>query len=210
MLAGARAIGAALADYHLAAHPLQQRVKRTVAQACDLPDDGVQWAIDGCNLPTPAFALDRLARLYMKLARAADAQASGAREDEALARIYRAMTSHPAMVAGAGRFCTALMRAYKGALVGKFGADASYAIGVRASAQTAKLGAKGALGIAIKVEDGNSTILYAIVVQLLMQLGIGDEAQHRALDPFRLRSMRNTVGLETGRVEVALPLSKVP
>ncbi|MPW15439.1 asparaginase [Paraburkholderia sp. CNPSo 3157] len=208
MLAGARAIGAALADYHLAGHPLQQRVKRTVAQACDLPDDGVQWAIDGCNLPTPAFALDRLARLYMKLARAADAQTqSGSREDEALARIYRAMTSHPEMVAGEGRFCTALMRAYKGALVGKFGADASYAIGVRASAQTVKLGAKGALGIAVKVEDGNSTILYAIVAQLLMQLGIGDEAQHRALDPFRLRTMRNTVGLETGRVEVALPLS---
>jgi L-asparaginase II len=116
------------------------------------------------------------------------------------------MTGYPEMVAGEGRFCTALMDAFKGALVGKVGADASYAIGVRASAQTAKLGAKGALGIAVKVEDGNSTILYAIVAELLAKLGIGDEAAHRALDGFRLRATRNTVGLETGRVEVTVPL----
>jgi L-asparaginase II len=210
MLAGARSIGAALADYHLPEHPLQQLVKRTVAQVCDLPEEGVQWAVDGCNLPTPAFALDRLARLFMKLARAADGFAStDERRDAALARIYRAMTTHPEMVAGEGRFCTALMQAHEGALVGKVGADASYAIGVRASARTAKLGAKGALGIAVKVEDGNAAIMYAIVAQLLTQLEIGDDAAHRALDPFRLRSMRNTVGLETGRVEVELDLTRV-
>ena len=212
MLAGARALGLALADYHLPEHPLQQLVKRTVAQACDLPEegaDGVQWAVDGCNLPTPAFALDRLARLFMKLARAADGVASAdTNRDAALARIYRAMTSHPELVAGEGRFCTALMQAHKGALVGKVGADASYAIGVRASAQTAKLGARGALGIAVKVEDGNSAILYAVVAQLLQQLDIGDDTAHRALDSFRLRTMRNTAGLTTGRVEVELALAR--
>ncbi|OYD74883.1 UNVERIFIED_ORG: asparaginase [Burkholderia sp. CF145] len=96
MLAGARAIGAALADYHLPEHPLQRLVKRTVADACDLPDDGVQWAVDGCNLPTPAFPLDRLARLYMKLARAADGHVStDSTRDAALAQIFRAMTGYP-------------------------------------------------------------------------------------------------------------------
>jgi len=209
MLAGARALGVALADYHLPGHPLQQIVKRTVAEAGDLPADGVQWAIDGCNLPTPAFPLDRLARLYMKLARAADGHASAqAQRDAALARIYRAMTSHPDMVAGEGRFCTALMRTFNGTLVGKLGADASYAIGVRASAQTAKLGANGAIGMAVKVEDGNVAILYAIVTELLAMLGIGDAATLEALDVFRLRATRNTVGLVTGRVEVAVPLVK--
>jgi L-asparaginase II len=209
MLAGARAIGAAVADYHLPGHPLQQLVKHTVADACDLPDDGVQWATDGCNLPTPAFPLDRLARLYMKLARAADhTGAPRPPHDEALAHIYRAMTSFPEMVAGEGRFCTTLMRGFGGALVAKVGADASYAIGVRASAETARLGADGALGIAVKVEDGNSTILYAIVAELLAQLGLGGDEQHRALDPFRLQTMRNTKALETGRVVVSLPLRR--
>jgi L-asparaginase II len=100
------------------------------------------------------------------------------------------------------------MQASRGALAAKVGADASYAIGVRASAQTAKLGAAGALGIAVKVEDGNTAILYAIVTELLTMLGIGDTATLDALDAFRLRTMRNTVGVETGRVDVAVPLIK--
>ena len=117
----------------------------------------MQWAIDGCNLPTPAFPLDRLARLYMKLAAA---KADTAADTSPLARIYRAMTTYPELVAGEGRFCTLLMQAFDGALVGKVGADASYAIGVRRREAT-----QGALGIAVKVEDGNTTVLYAIVAE---------------------------------------------
>jgi L-asparaginase II len=125
MLAGASAIGAALSGYEEPEHPLQVRVKRTVADVCDLPDDGVQWAIDGCNLPTPAFPLDRLALLFAKLAAAQDAVSSAsslsapAAHTAALARIYRAMTAYPELVAGEGRFCTLLMNAFDGALVGR-------------------------------------------------------------------------------------------
>ena len=149
MLAGARAIGAAIADYHLPAHPMQMRVKQVVADACGLPDDEVDWAIDGCNLPTPAFPLDRLARLYASLADGADkVEAGGAATTDrvrALARIHHAMTAHPELVAGEGRYCTVLMEAFEGQVVGKLGADACYGIGVRASARTRELGANGAL-----------------------------------------------------------------
>jgi L-asparaginase II len=213
MLAGARAIDAPIADYHLPGHPLQSRVRHTVADVCGLPDDGVQWAIDGCNLPTPAFGLDRLARLFAKLADAADRIASAhAGEAEntprtlALARIYRAMTSYPEMVAGEGRFCTALMQAFGGALVGKVGADGSYAIGVRASDQTARHGAPGALGLAVKMEDGNQTALYAVVTEVLAQLGIGTPAQREALQSFHAPHIRNTRGVETGGVFVQFEL----
>jgi L-asparaginase II len=145
----------------------------------------------------------------MKLARAQDhvSHANSSR-DAALAHIYRAMTTFPEMVAGEGRFCTLLMRAFDGALVSKVGADASYAIGVRASDQTARLGAQGALGIAIKVEDGNSAILYAIVAELLAQLGVGSDEQRQALDPFRLLALRNTMSMETGRVAVSIELKR--
>jgi L-asparaginase II len=211
MLAAAQAIGSTVEDYHLPEHPLQVRVKHTVAEVCDLPDDGVQWAIDGCNLPTPAFPLERLARLYAKLAdAAAQPAAAGASTHHAgLARIYRAMTTYPEMVAGEGRFCTALMRSFEGALVAKVGADASYAIGVRASEQTARLGADGALGIAVKVEDGNATVLYAIVADLLNQLGIGTAAQRAQLDAFRNPPMRNTMNVETGRIALSVALEAV-
>ena len=210
MLAGAQAIGAAVLDYHQPDHPLQVHVKHTVAEVCDLPDDAVQWAVDGCNLPTPGFPLERLARLYAKLANAAaEPVESASARNQALARIYRAMTRYPEMVAGEGRFCTALMRSFDGALVGKLGAEASYAIGVRPNGQTARLGAKGALGIAVKVEDGNTTVLYAVVAALLTQLDIGTTAQRAQLESFRAPTMRNTMGVETGRLVLSVALEPV-
>ncbi|WP_028228027.1 asparaginase [Paraburkholderia ferrariae] len=211
MLAAARAMAAPIDDYHLPDHPLQARVRHTVADACGLPDEAVQWAIDGCNLPTPAFPLDRLARLYASLADAADRTAATGgttlpARTAALARIYRAMTSHPEMVAGEGRFCTELMQAFGGALVGKLGADGSYAVGVRASAQTAAHAGNRALGFAVKMEDGNQTALYAVVVEMLAQLGIGTPAQLEALARFHAPRISNTRGVETGGVSARVSL----
>jgi L-asparaginase II len=210
MLAGARCIGAAIADYHLASHPLQQHVKRVVAQACDLPEAEVEWAIDGCNLPTPAFPLDRLARLFVKLADAEDrANDQAEPRTQALAHIYRAMTTYPELVAGEGRFCTALMRAFEGAVVGKVGAAGSYAIGVRASAATAPHTGGPALGIAIKIEDGDLTALYASVVEVLKQLGIGTAEQIAQLSKFEAPRIVNTMGIETGYVAPQFELQRV-
>lgn len=214
MLAAAQALGTSMVDYHLPAHPLQVRVRHTMAELCDLPDEAVQWSIDGCNLPTPAFPLDRLARLYAKLADATDRteRATDTADRDArtiaLARIYRAMTTYPELVAGEGRFCTVLMQSFGGALVGKVGAEASYAIGVRASAQTARHGASGALGLAVKVEDGNKTVLYALVAELLAQLDIGTAAQRAALEIFRAPPQLNTMDVETGRLALSLALNR--
>lgn len=201
MLAGARALGLAVSGYHLPDHPLQVRVKRTMAELCDLPEDGVHWAIDGCNLPTPAFPLDRLARLYAKIAAAGStpgATPGATPRDKALGRIYRAMTTYPELVAGEDRFCTALMRAFDGELVGKVGADASYAIGVRDAG----------FGIAVKVEDGNTAVLFAIVTDVLEQLGIGAKTQRDKLGTYRFPPMRNTMGIDTGRLVISAPLQR--
>lgn len=209
MLAGARSIGAALADYHLPSHPLQQHVKRVVAEVCDLPETGVEWGVDGCNLPTPAFPLDRLARLFVKLADAQDrVHTATDSRSQALAHIYRAMTSYPELVAGEGRFCTTLMNAFEGALVGKLGAAGSYAIGVRASAETAAHTGGPALGIAVKIEDGDLTALHATVVEVLRQLGIGTTEQIAQLSKFDAPRVVNTMGVETGYVAPQFTLER--
>lgn len=203
MLAGARAIGAGMEGYHLPDHPMQGRVKRTVAELCDLDVRDVEWGIDGCNLPTPAFPLDRLARIYAKLAAAADGDGAGegpSTRGAALARIFHAMAHHPDMVAGEGRYCTALMRAFNGAVIGKLGAGASYAIGVRASDETRRLGTDGALGISVKIEDGNLEILYAVVMEILERLGIGSPEIRSQLAPFHHPQRVNTMGVTTGGV----------
>jgi L-asparaginase II len=117
------------------------------------------------------------------------------------------MTTYPELVAGKDRFCTALMQAFEGNVVGKIGAEASYGLGIRAGAHPVE-GVDGALGIAVKVEDGNSTVLTAIVVELLHQLGIGTAAQRERLDAFRAPKVKNTVGLEVGHLSVSVSLER--
>ncbi|RDU96088.1 asparaginase [Trinickia dinghuensis] len=210
MLAAALAMGQPTKDYERPEHPLQQSVKRTLAELVDLDEADIAWGIDGCNLPTPSFALDRLARLFAKLASAADQAARGtpaSARDAALARIYAAMTTHPEWVAGDGRFCTALMSAFGGNVVGKVGAEGSYGLGVRAGAHGVD-GIDGPLGLAVKMEDGNGAILTAVVTELLHDLGIGTASQRAQLDKFRAPTIRNTVGLEVGRMEVRVPLAR--
>ncbi|PWY88890.1 L-asparaginase II [Aspergillus sclerotioniger CBS 115572] len=201
MLAGAKAIGAPTADYHQADHPFQRQVKDVVEELAGLEQDGAQWAIDGCNLPAPAFALHHLARIYARIAHAADcaASVSASTQTQALGRIFHAMAQYPALVGGTGRFCTELMETFAGALIGKVGADGCYAVGLRASDQTRRLGADGAIGIAVKIEDGNLDILYAAVVEILGQFQIAAPDQLQRLAAFHRPQIRNTAGVVTGQ-----------
>jgi L-asparaginase II len=210
MLGGARALGASIENYHLPDHPMQKHVKRVIAQLCNLSDDAVGWAVDGCNLPTPAFPLDRLAYIYARLACSADIvdPNESAARTVALARIFHAMTTHPEMVAGEGRYCTALMRAFEGRVVGKLGADACYGIGVRASDDTKRLGVDGAIGIAVKVEDGDTDILYMIVSEVLARLEIGTAGQRKQLSSFHRPKMLNTRGVEIGHATFPFELRR--
>jgi L-asparaginase II len=98
MLAGARVLGAAIADYHLPEHPMQLRVKQVLADACGLREDEVDWAIDGCNLPTPAFRStgSRVSTRRSPTARMRSKPAASRPPIAcARARIHRAMTAHP-------------------------------------------------------------------------------------------------------------------
>lgn len=211
MLGAALALGQGFAGYNESDHPLQQHVKRVVADLCEIPVDAVQWAVDGCNLPTPAFPLDKLALIYARLAHAADSEykdeSSSARLG-ALARIYHAMTTYPELVAGEDRYCTELMRAFEGQVVGKLGADACYGVGIRASEQTRRLGALGAIGISVKVDDGNIEVLYRLVSEILERLQIGTAEQRALLRRYHRPPMLNTVGLETGRAEFTFDLGR--
>ncbi|HCI7175195.1 TPA: asparaginase [Acinetobacter baumannii] len=212
MMGGALALGLPVENYHLPTHPMQIHVKHVIKELVDLPDDNLEWAIDGCNLPTPAFPLDRLAYIYAQLAESADlSKAYGIKLDarkKALAQIYFAMVNYPELVAGEGRYCTVLMKTFEHKIIGKLGADACYGIGIRASEQTRKLGAKGAIGISLKIEDGNLDALYMIVSEVLERLELGSIDQTNKLKSFHYPDMLNTKEVKIGRNEFSLNLNK--
>lgn len=207
MLSGARALNASMKGYHLAEHPMQLLVKSTMEELSQVDANNIKWAIDGCNLPAPALPLKHIGRIYASLADAADAMDASNNDGSPvsettrdLARVFHAMTQHPELVGGDGRFCTTLMKAFQGAVVGKVGADGCYGVGVRSSQQTKALGADGAIGIAFKVEDGNLSVLYAVVVEVLQQLGIQPTSMQEELRAFHHLKYLNTMGVETGEL----------
>lgn len=154
MIASLKAIGGQITTYHQPEHPMQLRVKRVFEEPCGDDVEPLKWGIDGCNLPAPAAPLSTLAGVYASFAGAADTVETGAAVTSRIrdsARIFQAMSSYPKNVGGEGRFCTELMQAFRGALIGKVGADGCYTIWMKAFEHTLRLGAVGPLGIALKI-----------------------------------------------------------
>ena len=93
-------------------HPIQIAIRAAFEEVTDAPSPG--WGIDGCSAPNHAVSMLGMAR-----AMATFATATGG----AMARLRDAMMAHPELVANEDRACTHLMRAGKGALAVKTGAD---------------------------------------------------------------------------------------
>ncbi|KAI1171558.1 thermolabile L-asparaginase [Nemania sp. FL0916] len=215
VMAAAKAIGADIADYHTLDHPVQARIQTIVKEVTGLGSGDVKWALDGCNMYSPAMPLRSVAAAWAAFAKAADDVADGnggvqtAPRMKAMARIYGAMARHPENVGGDGRFCTVLGRVYEGALVGKAGGDGCYGIAIRASEDTRRLGAEGGIGIALKIEDGNYGIMEALASELLEQLQIGTEEVRQHLNTFHKGEIRSTNGLVTGGLSFPFKLRAV-
>ncbi|KAK6088580.1 l-asparaginase ii [Seiridium cupressi] len=209
MIAGAKALDACVEDYHLPGHPMQVKVKQVVSDLVVRGADTneVLWGVDGCNLPAPAFPLRSLATLYASFADAADKAWDVSTERERnMARTSSAMARYPEMIGGENRYCTQLIEAFEGILIGKLGADGCYGIAVRASEQTRHLGSSGALGIGVKIEDGSIEILYYVVTEIVEQLEIGTPAVRARLRHYHHLERRNTMNVVTGKVTLAFKI----
>ena len=175
------------ADYVDPDHPVQRAVRAAFEDVTGM--ESPYWGVDGCSAPNYATRLDALAGAMGRFARPGD----GAR-GAAMARLVGAMTAHPELVAGEGRACTELMRAMKGRVAVKTGAEAVY---VAIAPELDR-------GIAIKVSDGATRAAEALIATLLVRIGALDAAAPVAR---RLSEgpLKNYAGIETGRIEVALP-----
>ena len=171
------------------AHPLQAAIRAQVAQFAGMQEDEMPWGIDGCSAPNYAMPLAQLAHAYARLAQGERDPSQGA----ALGTIFNAMTTHPELMSGTGRFDADLMRTAPGDWIAKGGAEGVQAIGIRSAG----------LGIALKVVDGSVRGLHASVFALLGKLGV-------LPDPAPLLEARvhpkitNARGLEVGLVRARM------
>jgi L-asparaginase II len=205
MLAQARLKHHAITDYLNREHPIQRVIQQTFAEMCDLDPEQVLVGIDGCSAPTFAVPLRSAALSYARLA---DPSGLPAARAAALRHIFQAMTSHPDMVAGPGRFDTALMQATHGRIVTKSGAEGYQGIGLPPGALRP---GSPALGITYKLADGDLGDRARTVVgmTILRQLGALNEEELQELSTFDARPILNWRKIEVGEIRPVFTIEPV-
>jgi len=182
-LTTAKHLGEPLAGYIGADHPVQRRLAAILAEMGDCDLSQAPTGTDGCGIPVYGMPLRAMATA---LARMADPKALSPERRAAAGRIIAAMTAHPRLVAGPGRFDTLVMEAAKCQVVVKTGAEGVYG-GILPEA---------GLGIALKIEDGAKRAAEVAMAAVLKHLGmLGGEG-------FLEASVLNAKGIGVGTVRM--------
>ena len=168
-------------------HPLQKAIRAATEEVTD--ETAAGYGIDGCSAPNFAMSVKGLAGA---MARFAAASESGSVRERAMHRLSRAMATHPELVAGEGRSCTELMRAMGGRVSIKTGAEAVFVAIIPEKR----------LGLALKIEDGNTRASEAALIKILTQLGVLDGAHPMAQKRLPAPQV-NWRGFTTGELRLA-------
>jgi L-asparaginase II len=179
MLATCAVMGWPLDGYMEPAHPCQQAVTAAMEEMLGLDLDSVPRGIDGCGLLTFGTPLDAIARGFA---------VAGA--DPAFRRAQDAMAAFPFLVAGKGRFDTALLEVSGSRLTAKIGGAAVWAAVAR----------PGGPGIAIKLEAGGGEAIPVVALSVLQHLGVLETDLPDRLIPFAQLTLRNWAGRDSGEI----------
>ena len=160
------------------AHPLQARIRQHMTTIFGIDADSLDYATDGCSVPTYLLPLDVMALGFAKLG----AGHFSTELNHAATRLRHAQTRAPFMVAGSERLDSQLLEA---------GAEGVY------------LGAipDRNIGFALKCEDGSLRGQEALVIELLRTIG-EEDLINRLPNSVSRPIIRSARGLPVGQVVV--------
>ncbi len=182
MLAACRMQGWPTESYLDPDHPHQCAIRKTISDTSGVPEKDIAVEIDGCSAPVFYLPLHRIAFMYARLA-----------VDDGPGRvIFDAMWQHAEFVAGQRRFDTDLMRALKGRLVAKTGAEGLQCFAIREPRP---------MGVAIKIADGHSRAVPPVALKLLLYLGVLQERDLLPLRRYVASEIRNHRNILVGRID---------
>jgi L-asparaginase II len=201
MLALARHLGAPPEAYDHPDSPVQQAILRAVAQFSGIEEGEIALGTDGCGVPVFGVAVRAMALMYARLIAPPDGFDAETRA--AALRLTAAMTRYPELVGGTReRFDTEVMRATRGGVVSKIGAEGVYTAGVLPCERWPK-----GLGLAFKIEDGEDRRARStIAIEALRQLGVLDEDAYKALSPYGSFPVLNHRGEIVGQIRASFRL----
>ncbi|MBO8167624.1 MAG: asparaginase [Thermoanaerobacteraceae bacterium] len=174
-------------------HPVQKRMRETVAYMSGMAADQLVIGVDGCGVPVFGLPLTNMARAYARLT---NPQNLGAGYQAACRKVCQVMTEHPDMIGVTNALDHSVIETLRGSLVAKIGAEAVYCMG---------LPGKG-IGIAFKVIDGSQRAVAPVVISILKQLGMLSPADLEQLQRFARPVLKNHNGDIIGHLEAAFKL----
>lgn len=203
MLALALHLGAPHETYDQPENPAQIAIKRCISRFSGVPEEEISIGVDGCGVPVFGLSIFAMALLCARLV-APPKDFDGATVD-ACKRIVLAAMTHPELIGGtAERLDTELMRAAKGRLVSKVGAEGVYTVGVLPSDDWPK-----GLGLALKIEDGDDhRARPTVVIEALQQLGVLRGESLTAVTRYRSFLVLNRRGDIVGEVKASFVLNR--
>jgi L-asparaginase II len=185
------------ATYLSPEHPLQREIAGILCEFTGMDAGALTYGVDGCGVPTFRVPMVRFAHGLARYARGSDdvPHAVAAR------RLFDAMTAHPEIVGGTGRFCTELPRAARRPLLAKAGAEGFYAVAWREDSGRG-------VALVAKSAAGDSRSRDFAVTEALYQLGVLDRAGLEKMAPFHGGPMKNHAGTVVGKMTSMLALGK--
>lgn len=204
MLALALHLGAPTETYDEPSNPVQLAIGKTVAEFAEIPIEDIAVGVDGCGVPVFGITVKAMALMYARLVAPLANFAEPTRN--ACARIVAAMTAHPELIGGTSdRLDTEMMRAAKGRLISKVGAEGVYTVGILPCEDWPR-----GLGLALKIEDGDDhRARPTVVIESLRQLGILADESLEAVSRYAFFPVRNRRGDVVGEVTAEFKLNRV-
>ncbi|HKR00594.1 MAG TPA: asparaginase [Pyrinomonadaceae bacterium] len=201
MLALALHLGAPTETYDQPDNPVQLQIGHRIAQFSGVPLEDLAVGVDGCGVPTFGVSVRAMALMYARLVAVPvdfDEATRGA-----CRRIVAAMSEYPEMIGGrAERLDTVIMRAARGGVVSKVGAEGVYTAGVLPCAEWPR-----GLGVALKIEDGEDRRARpTVVIESLRQLGVLKGEALEAVRPYASFRIENRRGDHVGEVRASFKL----
>ena len=189
VLAGEKDQREFLAGYVRPEHAVMREVNAAVAQVTGFDLARTARGIDGCSIPTYAIPLRHLAHGF---ARAGTGIGLAPVRAAAAARLRRAVARAPFMVGGSARFDTQVMQALGERVFCKVGAEGMYCAALP----------EAGLGVAIKVDDGNTSRACEVVMAALIEalVPLHSDADRALLASLSNLTLRNWRGLDVGRL----------
>ncbi|MDQ6653278.1 MAG: asparaginase [Acidobacteriota bacterium] len=203
MLALALHLGAPIETYDASTSPVQLAIGRAVSQFSEVAIEDIAIGIDGCGVPVFGVTVKAMALMYARLV--APPPEFDDKIKSACARIVSAMTTYPELIGGTSdRLDTEIMRAAKGRLISKVGAEGVYTVGVLPCKEWPR-----GLGLALKIEDGDDhRARPTVVIESLRQLGILADESLEAVSRYAFFPVRNRRGDVVGEVSAKFQLTR--